>query len=628
MNDLLTELQKLLSKDERLVSDDKLLKNKIVELAYKVDSDLIKLLLSNPKFKELFFQDIDGVFVFNQGKFQTFISNKEFLPNSFTSYKNKIGLTNKNGEFISQDKEVVLSFPYKDCVLEGGQDKEDAKRDEIFYNKILASDEIDRLSEPKVLTNFRKFDKDGVHKVDMIKEKDNLIIRGNNLLALNSLKKKYGKKIKLIYIDPPYNPNSVANTFMYNNSFNHSTWLTFVKNRADISKEILSDNGFFCIAIDHNELFYLGVLLDEIFGRENRVGIIAVETNPGGRSDSEFFATSHETFIVYAKDIKQAKINDLMMNSEELEKYKLEDKTSRYKLVPLRRTGSNSTPDKRPNLCFPIYFNTQNREISIEKKDGFIEILPEGDNSIMRVWRWSKTKILNSLADIEVKKSKGKYSVFVKDRIKFGKKPKTMWYGSQYDASSHGTKLLKKMKLDKLFNYPKSLYLLKDIIQVLTNKDDIILDYHAGSGTTGHATLVLNKEDGGDRKFILVEQMDYIETVTAKRIHEVIKQHKDGEFIRLDLMESNEHFINDIQNAKNLVEVLNKIKQNGFLTHKVDLAKLDKNEFIKLPEEEQRSLLIEILDANHLYVNLNDIEDARFKVSEEDKRLNKQFYSL
>ena len=152
---IITELIELLKKDDRLIAEQKLSKNKVVELAYKLDPSLVKLLLSNSKVKSLFFVEVDGIYIFNQAKFQAFVTNKQFLPDSYTSYKNKIGLIEES------DKDVVLSFPYKDCILEGGQDKEDAKRQEVFYNKTLAIEEIDRLFEPKVFTNAKRFSEEG-----------------------------------------------------------------------------------------------------------------------------------------------------------------------------------------------------------------------------------------------------------------------------------------------------------------------------------------------------------------------------------------------------------------------------------------------------------------------------------
>ncbi len=222
MKNLLDNLKSLLQKDERLVSKGELLKNKIIELALKLDKILIKLLLSDKKMKEAFFVCVEGTLIFDKDKFIRFVSNKQFLPDSYTSFKNKIGLT-VGDEFLSEKKEVVLSWPYKDCILEGGMTKEDQKRDEIFWNETLAPDEISCLLDPKIFTNAKRIDKNGEHPLLSLRGsdsdrgnlgfrldengdiKDNLIIKGNNLLALHSLKKRFAGKVKLIYIDPPYN---------------------------------------------------------------------------------------------------------------------------------------------------------------------------------------------------------------------------------------------------------------------------------------------------------------------------------------------------------------------------------------------------------------------------------------
>ena len=190
-------LTELLKKDKRLIADGNLAKNKIIELALQLDKDLLKILLSSPEIKQIFFQEIEGILIFDKIKFQSFISNKQFLPDSFTKYKNKIGLT-ANGQYLTDSQEVVLAWPYKDCILEGGQTKEDAKRHEIFWNETLAPDETDRLLAPKVFTNFQKYDKGEQVSMDSISLNDNLIIKGNNLLSLYSLKEKYQGKIKLI----------------------------------------------------------------------------------------------------------------------------------------------------------------------------------------------------------------------------------------------------------------------------------------------------------------------------------------------------------------------------------------------------------------------------------------------
>ena len=224
MENLLDNLKNLLQKDERLVSEGELLKNKVIELAIKLDKDMIESLLSDEQMKAVFFKQIGKATIFDKDKFIKFVSNKQFLPDSYTTFKNKIGLVDEKGEFISEKKEVVLSWPYKDCILEGGMTKEEQKRDEIFWNEILAPDEISRLLDPKVFTNAKRIDKSGEHKFDKFKTdengdiKDNLIIKGNNLLALHSIKKRFAGKVKLIYIDPPYyfHENKSEDTFNYN----------------------------------------------------------------------------------------------------------------------------------------------------------------------------------------------------------------------------------------------------------------------------------------------------------------------------------------------------------------------------------------------------------------------------
>ena len=303
MENLLDNLKTLLQKDDRLTSEGELLKNKIIELALKLDKDLVKLLLSDKKMKEVFFADIDGALVFDKDKFLHFVSSKDFLPDSYTAFKNKIGLTVED-EYLSAKKEVVLSWPYKDCVLEGGMTREDQKRDEIFWNEILAPDEISRLFDPKVFTNAKRIDKKGEHKLDKFRTdengdiKDNLIIKGNNLLALHSLKKRFAGRVKLIYIDPPYNTG--GDSFRYNDKFNHSSWLTFMRNRLECAKELLATDGSIYLQLDWHEVHYCKVLMDEIFGRDNFRNEIIWNYVSGGISE-RFFARKHDTVLFYSK---------------------------------------------------------------------------------------------------------------------------------------------------------------------------------------------------------------------------------------------------------------------------------------------------------------------------------------
>ena len=309
------ELEELLSQHEEFIVEGILNKNKLSELARKYDAKLLNVLMREEKIKNHFFSKLEeGILVFKKDVFLQFLNNKEFLPDSFTAYKTKIGLGNKDGSLLSENHDIVLNFPYKDCILEGGQTKEDAKRDEIFFNETLAPSEITRLLDEKVFTNFKRYDKDGEHEVKEIKEDDNFIIKGNNLVVLHSLKKKYAGKVKCIYIDPPYNTGN--DSFQYNDNFNHSTWLTFMKNRLEISKEILSDNGTIAISIDNYELGYLLVLLDEVFGKENRKNIITVKraSASGAKVINPGVVNLVDYIVLYSKDTKLWKPNRVFMS--------------------------------------------------------------------------------------------------------------------------------------------------------------------------------------------------------------------------------------------------------------------------------------------------------------------------
>ena len=196
------ELENLLLQHEEFLVEGVLNKNKLSELARKYDAKLLNILMREEKIKNHFFSELEeGILVFKKDVFLQVLNNKEFLPDSFTAYKTKIGLGNKNGSLLSENHDIVLNFPYKDCILEGGQAKEDAKRDEMFFNETLAPSEITRLLDDKVFTNFKRYDKEGEYEVKEIKEDDNFVIKGNNLVVLHSLIKEYAGKVKCIYIE-------------------------------------------------------------------------------------------------------------------------------------------------------------------------------------------------------------------------------------------------------------------------------------------------------------------------------------------------------------------------------------------------------------------------------------------
>lgn len=334
---LFDELKNTLLKNskysEQNTENPKLLRNVVIEDALNMNKELLHILLSNPKLKNLFFTDVDGVLVFDKNKFTWTIENKEFLPDSYTRFKQKIGLIDSNERFISSNNDVVLSFPYKDCVLEGGQTKEDQKRSEIFFNETLAPEDVDCLLAPKVFTNIKKYTKAGEEKVSSISENDNLMIKGNNLLILSSMLKKYSGKVKLIYIDPPYNTGS--DDFRYNDSFNHSTWLTFMKTRLELCKKLLSKEGAIYIQVDYHESHYLKVLCDEIFGVENfqREIIWRIGWLSGYKTKENNWIRNHDTILYYSKSNQEVKFNkkyidkkDFKENADSsVERYPIED---------------------------------------------------------------------------------------------------------------------------------------------------------------------------------------------------------------------------------------------------------------------------------------------------------------
>lgn len=334
MNDFYQNVLEVLKQNSRFFTENgELLRNAVYEAAMKMDSALIKMLYENETTKSRFFTVVDDIAVFDKVGFGWVINNREFLPDSFTRYKNKIGLINNNGEFLSSSDNIVLSFPYKDCVLEGGQTKEDQKRDEIFYNETLAPDEVDRLLYPKVFTNAKRYTQNGIKENVIFDENDNLIIKGNNLLTIASLLKKYESKIKLIYIDPPYNTGS--DTFGYNDKFNRSSWLTFMKNRLEIAKKLLSEDGAIYVQLDYHQAHYAKILMDEIFGEENfqREIIWRIGWLSGYKTIEKNWIRNHDTILFYSKNNNSLSFNKYYIPREEFkdiaksnaERYPIED---------------------------------------------------------------------------------------------------------------------------------------------------------------------------------------------------------------------------------------------------------------------------------------------------------------
>lgn len=658
---LMKEIKEILKEDPQFVdSDGNLLKNKIVENALKLDENLIKLLLKNDRVKQHFFKDIDGILVFDKETFIKFIDNKEFLPDSYTSFKNKIGLANENKKYLAKSKEVVLVWPYKDCVLEGGQEKTDEKRKEIFHNVILAPDEIDRLLEPKVFTNFKRIDKDGEHSLNEFRRDpeinrkrglpedtitDNLIIKGNNLLVLHSLLKEFRGKIKLIYIDPPYNTGN--DEFQYNDNFKHSTWLTFMKNRLEVAKELLKEDGVIFVECDYNEEAYLKVLMDEIFGRNNFINIISVNSStPSGVKTSHAekkIIKSQDFLLVYKKE--KIRLKPMYKRKKQWDTHYMffvEKEGSQLKLInlldklrELKLLGEN---DKLSN--FDIN-NPKHREFYLKYGEYIVRKSTHNNSKIKEICNTKyKDKIyvsedgnwyLNNDMLQPISRSFHKVLIGQKIEVDISNLLCDFWDDIDFqNTQNQGHVSLPAGK--------KPEQLLYRIIEMTTNPGDIVLDFFLGSGTTAAVAHKMG------RQYIGIEQLDYGKNSAVVRLKYVIDGDQTGiskavnwqgggDFVYMELMKLNEEYVEKIRDAEtteNLLNIWVEMKHNGFLSYRIDPRLFDKNieEFKSLSIDQQKKLLLEMLEYNDLYVNYSDIEDSIHNVSEKDKRLNRDFYEV
>lgn len=649
---LVENLVKLLKSKDTYLAEDKLLKNKVIEDCLKLDEELLKLLFSNKDIEEAFFTKINDIAIFDKDKFIRFISNKEFLPDSYTAFKNRIGLTSEN-EFIKDTNDVVLNFPYKDCILEGGQNTEEKGRNEIFWNETLAPDEIDRLLDNKVFTNFKRYTQNGEEEVLDITSNDNLILKGNNLLALHSLKKKYEGKIKLIYIDPPYNTGN--DSFKYNDKFNHSTWLTFMKNRLEVARELLNESGTIAISIDNNELNYLHILLDEIFGLENRKNLITVKRSSvsGAKVINSGVVNVSEYVIIYSKNKSKWNPNKVFREKERDNRYNKfiinkEENYEEWKYSTILEAFSDFKSIKKSQLKKVLgnEYEIELENFIYDNSEKIIRFAALDDKAISKGLK--EVKYISKSDDMktyQVKREnfsnyylyRGEAILFFEDRLieldgkkVFGELITDIWDDVlPNDLHNEGGVSLKKGK--------KPERLLERLVELFSNQNDLILDYHLGSGTTCAVAQKLK------RKYIGIEQMNYIESLSVQRLKNVINGditgisksvnwQGGGEFIYAELKELNYSHVKQIAELKSnekALEVFEDILENGFIDFKINLSKKEEIiEFIKAEKiDKVKDFLHSILDKNQMYLNYSEIEDKTYNVSEEDKKLNTKLYT-
>lgn len=631
------ELEQLLRMNSRYCMDDgTLLKNRIVEDALSLNPLLVKLLLGNDKIKAVFFQDVEGVVVFDKVKFQRFVSDTQFLGGSYTMFKNKIGLTDENRRFISESREVVLSWPYKDCVLEGGQTKEEAKRNEVFWNETLAPDEVNRLTEPKVFSHFKRYDKDGEHEVDHLSGNDNFIIKGNNLLALHSLKKKYEGEVKLIYIDPPYyfRKNLSTDTFKYNSNFRLSTWLTFMRDRLECAKLLLAPSGTIWIHMGDDGMHYLKMVADQVFGSEHFVGTLPRRTR-NGKSDVPFnFSQDFDWLLVYTNvDEKKS----VMGRTVERTYYETDDFPGKpWRLADLTK---QTTAKERGNSYFTMVDPKTGKEYPASEKRtwcvtkdtfqyhynrGYI-VFPD-DYDFLNISKPYSRKFKYE------DDANGKLSSVISD-CQIQQFLKALLYDCKNETGND--------EIDKLFGrdefgYAKPENLIKTIMEVTTQEGDLVMDFFSGSGTTAAVAHKMK------RHYIGCEQIDNQIELNKNRLVQVIAGEQGGvskavgwqgggSFVYCELAKANAKFADEIEMAattQQLEEIWTRMKSTDYLNYKVNIKDVDENvtSFETLSLEDQKRFLIECLDKNLLYVALSDIDSNEYGVTEEDRRLTREFY--
>lgn len=438
----------------------------------------------------------------------------------------------------------------------------------------------------------------------------NLLIEGDNYHSLAVLNFTHQNKIDVIYIDPPYNTG--ARDWKYNNNFvditdpyRHSKWLSLMHKRLLLSKNLLKDDGIICITIDDNEMAPLWMLMNEVFDEFCHLGTVVIRNNPKGRMTNRKISLTHEYALFFGKS-PTATIKKLPVPPEDKTHNYIQDKDGSWYLpVNLRKQGVDSNAINRKGKLsdrfFPIFFDPDSKKISSKKKLK-IEILPIDAQGVKRIWRRGTEAIDNmcELGDLWAKKVNGEYQLYYKFRGGLeGQMPKSIWYEAKYSASEYGTKTLDSiMGARETFQYPKSPYAVRDcILACSNNKDAIILDFFAGSGTTSQAVLELNKEDEGGRKFILCtnNENNICTDVCYPRVEKVINGYKNSKGEKVPGLGGNlkyfkTDFVGSDSTDKNRRDLVNKsaemicIKEDIF-----DLA-VDKGQDFKIYQKGKKFL--------------------------------------
>ena len=658
-----TTLETLLKSDERLVAKDgSLLKNKVQELAGHDDPALLELLFGNAETKEHFFVKLKSTSVFQKDKFLKFLTAKEWLPDSYTAFQNKIGLS-VDGKLLTESADVVLDWAFKDCVLEGGMKEEEANRQEVFYNEILAPNQVNRLLEPKAFTNCLRYSKSGSTQLKNLKLKENgvpdenLFIRGNNLLALASLQEVYAKRIRFIYIDPPYNTDS---DMLYNDRFRNSTWLTFMKNRLEVAKKLLTDDGLIAVQIDNRMFAHLKILMDEIFGASNLQAVINIKVKEsGGVGNDEFLIDVMEYVYVYSKTDN---IEFDVPREEEL--YKPEEEDNYVSVLDVRDKGEYVRTIEGGNVgAIKVYRHSKWSLKSIPRSERKLDFYLKNFDKIMRTTNPQGGLMKRILPDFP----KGKDELFSIEYTPIRGKNKgqvvreqilgrglVLWLKTTANAD---IATITKLKRPTNAWVDENLYqgianegsvslqrgkkperLIQRILSLHAKEGDIVLDFFSGSGTTAAVAHKMGL------RYIGIEQLNYGENDATQRLKNVIDGDSTGisksldwkgggEFVYLELAQRNPIVLKSIEKAttmKQLVDVWEELSASPYLAYKIDATKVNAeiDGFKKLSLKDAKTFLLEAIDKNAIYVNISELEDKTHGLTKDDIAITKIFYGI
>lgn len=632
-------------------NEGNLLKNAIQEAALKMNPELLGLLIKNPETKSMFFSEVDEFLVFDKERFNWVIDSKDFLPSSYTGFKNKIMLTDEKGNSLKNNNDVVLSFPCKDCLLEMDSTKETDDRQEIFFNEVLMKKEIDTLLAPKVMSSAKRYDESGIQETTTLSDKDNLIIKGNNLLAMHSLLPRYKGQIKLMYWDILYNTES--DKVPYADSFKHSSWLTMMKNRLEVSKQLLREDGVICLQCDDNEQSYLTVLCDEVFGRNNRVNTLVVEmASTGGLKRShkdKHFLKTKEYILIYSLS------ENIFLNCQ----YNIADTLDGH--FNIWFDGKNLTSVKKvideqfPHLNIDSKFWLTHKDIKkfiISNANNIFQYHPAP------TWTLDPKHIKETLysdkdADVyrftNIDNGSIEYCKTVNNKEKYGRMEPLEWNIEIINGEKEISVLrgdiwknfhkdmgnVKKEGQANLTNGKKPERLIFDLISSFTSENDIVLDAYLGSGTTAAVAHKMG------RQYIGIEQLDSHMDMAVKRLQGVIAGEQSGisksvnwqgggNFVYCELAKNSQNMIDKISSVPeaDLSALYDEIKASDFICYRVDIDAMDKEKdgFEKLSEIEKRHFLISIIDKNTLYINYADMDDSDYSIDADTKKFNNNFY--